>query len=38
MKYALNGSAIAAVGVGGISLLLAAAFTFLVQDKKTVRG
>lgn len=38
MKHALNGSAIAAVGVGGISLLLAAAFTFLVQDKKTVRG
>jgi maltose/moltooligosaccharide transporter len=38
MKYALNGSAIAAVGAGGISLLLAAAFTFLVQDKKTVRG
>ncbi len=32
MKYFLNGSAIAAVGVGGLSLLLAAWFTFFVQD------
>ena len=32
MKHLLGGSAIAAVGVGGISLLLAAFFTFFVQD------
>ena len=31
MKHLLGGSAIAAVGVGGISLLVAAAFTVLVQ-------
>jgi len=33
MKYALGSSAIAAVGVGGLSLLVAAAFTFRVQEK-----
>lgn len=33
MKYALNSSAIAAVGVGGISLLLAALFTLRVQER-----
>lgn len=38
MKHILGGSAIAAVGVGGLSLLLAAAFTFWVNDKKTVQG
>lgn len=32
MKHLLGGSAIAAVGVGGLSLLLAAGFTFFVQD------
>ena len=32
MKYALGGSAIAAVGVGGLSLLIAAAFTFWVKE------
>lgn len=32
MKYALGGSAIAAVGVGGISLLIAAAATFWVKE------
>lgn len=32
MKHLLGGSAIAAVGVGGLSLLLAAVFTFFVQD------
>lgn len=32
LKHLLGGSAIAAVGVGGISLLLAAFFTFFVQD------
>ena len=35
MKHLLNGSAIAAVGVGGISLFIAAAFTFWVKDHKT---
>ena len=33
MKYALNSSAIAAVGVGGISLLIAALFTLRVQER-----
>ncbi len=32
MKHLLGGSSIAAVGIGGISLLLAAFFTFFVQD------
>ena len=32
MKHMLGGSAIAAVGVGGISLLIAALFMFRVQD------
>lgn len=32
MKHALGGSAIAAVGVGGLSLLIAAAFTFWVKE------
>lgn len=32
MKHALGGSAIAAVGVGGISLLIAAATTFRVEE------
>ncbi|MBP5429616.1 MAG: MFS transporter [Elusimicrobiaceae bacterium] len=32
MKHALGGSAIAAVGIGGISLFIAAAFTFLVKE------
>ena len=32
MKHLLGGSAIAAVGVGGLSLLVAAFFTFFVQD------
>ena len=32
MKHLLGGSAIAAVGIGGISLLVAAVFTFFVQD------
>lgn len=32
MKHALGGSAIAAVGVGGLSLLLAAVFMFFVKD------
>ena len=32
LKHVLHGSAIAAVGVGGISLLLAALFTFRVHD------
>ena len=35
MKYALGGSAIAAVGVGGISLLVAAAATLRVQNTHT---
>ena len=35
MKYALGGSAIAAVGVGGISLLIAAAATLRVQNTHT---
>lgn len=34
MKHLLNGSAIAAVGVGGISLLVAAAFTFWVKERQ----
>ncbi len=33
MKYCLGSSAIAAVGIGGLSLLVAAAFTLRVQDK-----
>lgn len=37
MKHFLGGSAIAAVGVGGISLFIAAAFTFWVRDKQVVR-
>ncbi len=32
MKYVLGGSAIAAVGVGGLSLLVAAAFTLWVKE------
>jgi maltose/moltooligosaccharide transporter len=32
MKHALGGSAIVAVGVGGISLLIAAAATFWVKE------
>ncbi|MGN0016458.1 MAG: MFS transporter [Candidatus Avelusimicrobium sp.] len=35
MKYVLGSSAIAAVGVGGISLFIAAAFTLWVRDHKT---
>ena len=39
MKHALGGSAIAAVGVGGLSLLIAAAFTFWVkEDHATQQG
>lgn len=38
MKYLLGGSAIAAVGVGGISLFLAAAFTCRVKDQKLHGG
>ena len=34
MKYALNGSAIAAVGLGGLSLLIAAAFTCWVKTEQ----
>jgi len=34
MKHALGGSAIAAVGVGGLSLLVAAAFTLWVQEHR----
>ena len=34
MKHLLNGSAIAAVGVGGISLFIAAAFTFWVKERQ----
>lgn len=37
MKHFLGGSAIAAVGVGGISLFIAAAFTFWVQGRETAR-
>ena len=37
MKHLLGNSAIAAVGLGGLSLLVAAAFTFLVQDKTLVK-
>ena len=37
MKHMLAGSAIAAVGVGGISLLIAAAFTFWVKEHATVQ-
>ena len=37
MKHLLGGSAIAAVGVGGLSLLAAAAFTFWVRDHKPVQ-
>lgn len=37
MKHLLGGSAIAAVGVGGLSLLVAAAFTFWVRDHKPVQ-
>lgn len=35
MKHLLGSSAIAAVGVGGISLFIAAAFTLWVRDNKT---
>ncbi|MGN0024997.1 MAG: MFS transporter [Candidatus Avelusimicrobium sp.] len=35
MKHVLGSSAIAAVGVGGISLFIAAAFTLWVHDHKT---
>lgn len=35
MKHVLGSSAIAAVGVGGISLFIAAAFTLWVRDHKT---
>jgi len=35
MKHVLGSSAIAAVGVGGISLFIAAAFTFWVKDNKS---
>ncbi|MGN1058717.1 MAG: MFS transporter [Candidatus Avelusimicrobium sp.] len=35
MKHLLGSSAIAAVGVGGISLFIAAAFTLWVRDHKT---
>lgn len=37
MKHMLAGSAIAAVGVGGISLLIAAAFTFWVKEHTVVQ-
>lgn len=37
MKHFLGGSAIAAVGVGGISLFIAAAFTFWVRERQTAR-
>ena len=33
MKFCLGSSAIAAVGVGGLSLLIAAAFTLRVQEQ-----
>lgn len=36
MKYCLGSSAIAAVGVGGLSLLVAALFTLRVQDNKAL--
>ena len=34
MKYVLGGSPIAVVGLGGVSLLVAAAFTTLVNEKE----
>lgn len=34
MKHVLGSSAIAAVGVGGISLFIAASFTFWVKDNQ----
>lgn len=37
MKHLLNGSAIAAVGVGGISLFIAAACTFWVKERQPVQ-
>lgn len=37
MKHCLGGSAIAAVGVGGLSLLVAAAFTCWVRDQKAIQ-
>lgn len=37
MKHFLGGSAIAAVGVGGISLFIAAAFTFWVRERQAAR-
>ena len=37
MKHMLGGSAIAAVGVGGISLLIAAAFTVWVKEHQAVQ-
>lgn len=37
MKHCLGGSAIAAVGVGGLSLLVAAAFTCGVRDQKAIQ-
>ena len=37
MKHFLGGSAMAAVGIGGISLLIAAFCTFFVQDKTIER-
>jgi len=33
MKHVLGGSAIAAVGIGGLSLLIAAAFTVWVKEE-----
>ena len=38
MKHLLGGSAIAAVGVGGLSMLIAALFMFLVEDKTVKAG
>jgi len=35
MKYVLGGSAIAAVGVGGLFLFVAALFTLRVHDRQT---
>lgn len=37
MKHFLGGSAIAAVGLGGVSLLIAAFFTFFVQDDASAK-